>query len=847
MRLVRRLTVAAILTPALLLVLGGAPAWAGKGWASVTSSFGEPCKETPCGAGQFKEPTSVAVNDESGDVYVLDRGDARVEYFSSGGAFLGQFDGSSTPAASLLEPEGLAVNNDPVSPTHGEVYVADVGHDVIDEFSATGKYEGQLTGHCENLGEAAPCSGSAAKEVIPFSGFLQVAIDPTGELLVLEGDAEQVYEFDPTGTLVEHFTIQEPGERPGFAVDSTGNVYVTTGTGRVDKFEKGTGSRIGILELPREKTPATLAIIAATNQLLVDEGSNIQLFASPFEPATPFLTFPTEGLAESAGIAVNGANGEGTLYATQRAADDVDVFSAGAAEAPEVLGESASSIRRGEGQLTAVINPNNKETEYSFEYSHEESGGELAGTIETIPGESKLPPGFGAQTVSVGGIGLTPFNGSIYYRVVAKNELGEVKGAVQSYTKLPIIQGEKFSGLTSTSAELEAEINADFIEETLYLFEYAPEAAALGTPGAELLPGTTSLEGHEPIPVSAEAAPLEPGQQYSYRALAINEVTENSANANKGKPVAGPIETLTPFAFPAVTTGEAQSITRSSAALFGQVNTAGADASYYFEYISEAGYQAALAKHALNLYAEGESTVPVNLSASYSPQEVGPIAASGLLPEETYHYALVANNQFTLQSVGPDRTFKTAPKVLPGATTGGASSIGQTTATISGIVAPNGLKTVYGFEVGAEAGRYGPITGLGNTGGTEEAPVSVALVGLESGATYHYRVTATNVDGTVYGADQSFATAAVSTEITVPPSQPLLGGVPKSVFPTVKIPTAAEEEALARLAHPTRAQRLAKALRSCRKDHSQSRRAQCERAVKKKYKRASGKRSKAKK
>ena len=34
---------------------------------------------------QFKEPTAVAVNDENGDVYVLDSGNNRIEYFSAEG------------------------------------------------------------------------------------------------------------------------------------------------------------------------------------------------------------------------------------------------------------------------------------------------------------------------------------------------------------------------------------------------------------------------------------------------------------------------------------------------------------------------------------------------------------------------------------------------------------------------------------------------------------------------------------------------------------------------------------------------------------------------------------------
>ncbi len=45
------------------------------------------------------------------------------------------------------------------------------------------------------------------------------------------------------------------------------------------------------------------------------------------------------------------------------------------------------------------------------------------------------------------------------------------------------------------------------------------------------------------------------------------------------------------FVPPEITTCEAQNITRTSATLSGAVNPKGSEATYYFEYISEAGYQ----------------------------------------------------------------------------------------------------------------------------------------------------------------------------------------------------------------------------------------------------------------
>ena len=90
--------------------------------------------------------------------------------------------------------------------------------------------------------------------------------------------------------------------------------------------------------------------------------------------------------------------------------------------------------------------------------------------------------------------------------------------------------------------------------------------------------------------------------------------------------------------------------------------------------------------------------------------------------------------------------------------TGAASGVSQNSATIAGQVNPNGLATTYEFEYGTST-KYGSATATGSVGaGTTITRVSVTLNGLSSGTTYHYRLLATNADGTSYGADRTFKT-----------------------------------------------------------------------------------------
>jgi hypothetical protein len=188
----------------------------------------------------------------------------------------------------------------------------------------------------------------------------------------------------------------------------------------------------------------------------------------------------------------------------------------------------------------------------------------------------------------------------------------------------------------------------------------------------------------------------------------------------------------------------------------------------------------------------------------------------------------VATNQFGLQGIGNDATFTTAAAAPPLVSTGGGSNVSQNSATISGTVDPQGLQTSYGFEIGTEPGDYGPATGLGSIGaGTTEEAVSLALQDLQPGTTYYYRLVATNVDGTSYGQDETFTTPGYLNLIMQPATPPLLA-IPNIAFPK-------EEPGSTPSKPSTNAQKLAKALKQCRKKGSKAKRAGCERKARKRY------------
>ena len=102
-------------------------------------------------------------------------------------------------------------------------------------------------------------------------------------------------------------------------------------------------------------------------------------------------------------------------------------------------------------------------------------------------------------------------------------------------------------------------------------------------------------------------------------------------------------------------------------------------------------------------------------------------------------------------------------------TTGAASAITQTTATLAGSITANGCSaiTAYGVE-------YSLVNGFPNGTGTAVPSTNLAggnfssnVIGLTPGVTYYYKAYATNAGGTAYGTQQSFTTVALTPVITV--------------------------------------------------------------------------------
>ena len=160
---------------------------------------------------------SAAAFAPDGTVWVVDRGNDLVRHFSATGTFLGVLKGEA-PGASALRPSGFAEPNGVAVDAHGDVLVADTGHDRIQSFSPDG-------GLLASWGRA----GTGDRG---FRRPLAVAVSPDGSVYVVDGGNYRIAELSARGGLIAAWGARGagPGEfalPSGIAVDARGHVFVS--------------------------------------------------------------------------------------------------------------------------------------------------------------------------------------------------------------------------------------------------------------------------------------------------------------------------------------------------------------------------------------------------------------------------------------------------------------------------------------------------------------------------------------------------------------------------------------------------------------------------------------------
>ncbi|UUY05703.1 DUF11 domain-containing protein [Svornostia abyssi] len=107
-----------------------------------------------------------------------------------------------------------------------------------------------------------------------------------------------------------------------------------------------------------------------------------------------------------------------------------------------------------------------------------------------------------------------------------------------------------------------------------------------------------------------------------------------------------------------------------------------------------------------------------------------------------------------------------SPRCLAGAT-GPASDVTGSSATLNGLVEPDGFDTAYLFDYGTTI-AYGQRTPERRSSSASGVQVSAPLTGLQPGTTYHYRLVASG-SLTSVGEDRTFRTPPAPVPAPTPP------------------------------------------------------------------------------
>jgi hypothetical protein len=373
-----------------------------------------------------------------------------------------------------------------------------------------------------------------------------------------------------------------------------------------------------------------------------------------------------------------------------------------------------------------------------------------------------------------------------HYRAIAENGTPPAAdGAVESFTTpathVPVIEGESATEPAQTTATLTAQVNPEY-QATEYSFQYATSESALiegnGTTvtGAVLPPGSIAA-GFTDRAAAGTATGLQPNTLYYFRVLAKNAT---------GQALQSPtVATFTTSGTPLAVTEDAGEVTATTARVTGTVTPEALPATYYFQYGGTSSY--------------GRQTATAESGAPATPS----IELAGLQP-----FTTVAT-----------------PPILTGLN---ASAITETSATITAALEPQALSTRWELALGATPGSLQPQASGDVTANT---PLSIPVSALTPGTAYHYRLTATNLNGTVEpeGVFTTAPAAAAGTE----PALPAL--IPFTPVSQIAAKEDAENKANSKPPVLTNKQKRQKALTVCRRDKRKSKRQACEQRARKRY------------
>lgn len=455
--------------------------------------------------GSFSDIQGVAVDQSTGDVYVLDTGVGEGSLF--------KFDAAGKP----LKFTGLPGEPSSITGLHG----AGDSENELAVDSSTGPAKGDIyvavsTSNGEQIDVIAPDGeslGALTKSTAPWGETCGVSVDPSGNVYVgvYQGYVDK---FTPTANPVtnsDYVSSIVGAEEPcNLAVDTDGNVFATRyGGGPVERYEASLFGQLSASGSIVDTVGSTLAVDPADNHVYVDSGGEVSEFGANGEPfQAPLTVFGHPG-TKSFGIAVNetsgyiyvsDGNGKISVYGPVEILPDTSIQAATA-----LTGENAT--------LNGTVNPEGQDvSSCRFEYGAGEEGFTESSGCSPMPGSGNVPVAVSAVIA-----GLSPGT-DYHYRLSASNANGSVLSPEGSFTtKGPRVVEESDSNIGSSSATVTVLIEPHGEPTTLQV-EYGP-TTEYGSRTSTVSVGSASIPVREIISLNE----LQSETLYHFRVLASGD------------------------------------------------------------------------------------------------------------------------------------------------------------------------------------------------------------------------------------------------------------------------------------------------------------------------------------
>jgi sugar lactone lactonase YvrE len=241
---------------------------------NLLQTIGSSTPNSGTGAGEFNTPRGLAFA-TSGDLYVVDQYNSRIQKFDSSGNFISTFgwgvsDGSlelqvctsscqigisGSGDGQFSSPNGIAIDSE------NFIYVADSSNHRIQKFDSSGNF-------ISTFGEYPPGldDGHLA---YPTS----LTLDDEGNMYIVDYGNDRVQVFDNEGNYITKFGYPGTGESQfdsvwNIAIDSSRNLYVTDyNNNRISKFSPDTSNSFNIFHTGSGTTSFSYLRVTGSNNL----------------------------------------------------------------------------------------------------------------------------------------------------------------------------------------------------------------------------------------------------------------------------------------------------------------------------------------------------------------------------------------------------------------------------------------------------------------------------------------------------------------------------------------------------------------------------------------------------